>query len=168
MHYSHLIVVTALFVLPVLVLTLLRINATFVFLSLCVGYVLTQFLGNSTRSFSETFLSHATVSSNIMQLVLLLFPATITSLFMISTVHGMKRVINILPAMAVGSLAVLLVVPLFSPSLTSAVTSTSIWHQAIRLQDLIVGAGACVSLLFLWFQRPHRHHSDHGKKPSIN
>lgn len=149
---------------PVVVLMVLRINATLVFLSLCLGYVLMQFLGPDAKSFAETFMSHTTLSTNVMKLVLLLFPVVFTSLFMIFTVRGVKLALNVLPALAVGCLGVLLVVPLLPPGTSHAITDMSLWHQAVRLQALIVGAGALISLLFLWLQRPRRGGDEKGKK----
>ena len=148
---------------PILVLMILRINAGVVFSSLCLGYVLMQFLGNDAKSFAELFMAHAAVSTNIMKLGLLLFPAVFTALFMIHTVRGVKLVMNVLPALAVGCLLALLVVPLLPPGLSHAITNLAAWRQAIRLQDLIVGAGALVSLLSLWLQRPRQNNKEHGK-----
>jgi hypothetical protein len=157
-------IVLGLLAAPVLVLMLLRINATMVFLSLCLGYVVMQFLGADAKTFADVFMTHAAVSTNIMQLGLLLFPAIFTTLFMIRTVRGAKLVMNILPAVAVGSLTVLFVVPLLPPGTSHAITGLRLWQEAIRLQDIIVGAGALVSLLFLWTQRPRRDKEERGKR----
>jgi len=157
-------IVVGLLAAPVLVLMILRINATLVFLSLCLGYVLMQFLGADTQSFAETFMTHAAMSTNVMKLVLLLFPAVFTALFMIFTVRGAKLIVNILPAVAVGCLTVLLVVPLLPPGTSHAITGLTLWQQAVRLQALIVGAGSLISLLFLWLQRPRRSGDEKGKR----
>src|SRR5215471_15170971 len=106
---------------PILILMILRINATLVFLSLCLGYVLMQFLGTDTQAFADTFMTHATLSTNVMKLTLLLFPAVFTALFMIFTMRGAKLILNILPSLAVGSLVVLLVVPLLPPGTAHAI-----------------------------------------------
>ncbi len=149
-------IVLGLFAAPVLVTLLLRINATMVFLGLCLGYVLMQFLGADTQDFAATFLPHAAVSSNVLKVTLLLFPAVFTAVFMIRTARGAKAVFNLLPALATGCLVVLLVVPLLSPGLSHAITGMSLWRQVARLQGLVVGTGALVSLLFLWMLRPHQ------------
>ena len=160
---QNLIILGGLLAAPVLALMMLRINATLVFLSLCLGYVVMQFLGADAQSFAETFMTHATLSTNIMKLVLLLFPAVFTMVFMIRTVRGGKLVLNILPSLAVGCLTVLLVVPLLPPGLSHAIASTAVWQQAERLQSLVVGAGALLSLLFLWMLRPKHGSEEHGK-----
>ena len=149
---------------PVLVIMLLRINAALVFLSLCLGYVLMQFLGADAGFFAELFISKGEVSANILKLVLLLAPTVLTALFMIKTVRGAKFIINILPALGVGSLLVLFVVPLLPPDTSRAITALSAWQEVVRLQDLIVGASAVVSLLALWLQRPQSgKHDKHDK-----
>jgi hypothetical protein len=152
----NLIFVVGLVVVPVLILMLLRINATMVFLGLCLGYVLTQFLGGDAKSFAQTFLGHTTISTSVMKLVLLLFPPVFTALFMVRTVRGTKLIINVLPALGVGCLLALLVVPLLPPGLSHSITNTSAWHQAVRLQDLIIGVSALASLMSLWLIRPRR------------
>ncbi len=151
------ILVIGLVLLPIVVIMLLRINATMVFLGLCLGYVLTQFLGNDAKSFAQTFLGHVSVSTSVMKLILLLFPAVFTALFMVRSVRGTKLIINLLPALGVGCLLTLFVVPLLPPGISHAITSMKIWHQAIRLQDLIIGLSALASLLTLWLLRPKRH-----------
>ena len=160
---QNLAILAALLVAPVLLLLVLRINATLVFLSLCLGYVVMQSLGADTQSFAETFMTHAALSTNIMKLVLLLFPVVFTMVLMIRTVRGGRLVLNFLPALAVGCLTVLLVVPLLPPGLSHAIAHTSIWHQAARLQSLVVGVGALISLLFIWMLRPKQSGEKHGK-----
>jgi len=149
---------------PVLLLTVLRINATFVFLSLCLGYVVIQFVGPAAKTFADLFMAHATFSTNIMKLALLLFPVVFTTLFMIRTVRSpLKLILNILPAAAVGSLIVLFVVPLLSPGISTGIVRLRWWHEAIRLQDMVIGAGALISIFFLWAQRPRKHIEAKGK-----
>ena len=151
---QNVIFVIGLVVIPVVVLMVLRINATMVFLGLCLGYVLTQFLGNDAKDFAQTFLGHTAMSTTVMKLVLLLIPVVLTAIIMIRTVRSKMLILNILPALSVGCLLALLVVPLLPPGTSHAITAMSFWHQAQRLQDLIIGVGALVSLLTLWLLRP--------------
>lgn len=153
----------ALFVLPVVVLLLLRANATFVFLSLCVGYVLSAFLGNEVQTFADLFVGNTNVSSNVLKLGLLLAPAILTAVFMVHSVKGTKATFNILPAIAVGCVTVLFAVPLLTPGMSHAIMSLSLWQQVVRLQSLAIGVSAIVCLLLLWTQR---HKSVKEKKGS--
>jgi ABC-type uncharacterized transport system permease subunit len=123
-----------------------------------------QFLSADARQFADMFLTHSAISTNIIKLGLLLFPAVFTTLFMIRTVRGAKLVMNTVPAIAVGCLVALFVVPVLPPGLSNAITGLPLWHQAIRLQDLIIGVGAMISLFFLWMQRPRKDSDEHGKR----
>lgn len=161
---QHEAIVIGLFVAPVLVLMLLRINATMVFLSLCLGYLVMQLLTSDVQAFATTFMTHAAVSANTMKLGLLLFPAVLTALFMIGTARGSRLILNVLPALAVGCLAALLVVPLLPPGMAHAIMGIALWHQALRLQSVIVGTGALISLFFLWAQRPRRASDDRSSR----
>ncbi len=86
---------------------------------------------------------------------------------MIRTVHGYGRLtLNALPAVGVGLLGSLLVVPLLPPGLSHNIVDSSLWSQIQRAQDLIVGSSALACLLVLWLQRPktgHPHKHKHGK-----
>jgi len=153
-----------LLVVPVLLITLLRVNAPMVFLSLCLGYVIMHFLGADARIFADMFMPQASASTAVLHLMLLLSPAVLTTIFMIRTVKGSKRLLNLLPALAVGSLTALLVVPVLSSDVSQSITKLSLWQQFVRMQDLVVGVGALISLLFLWMQRPHTSSESKGKK----
>ncbi|HEU4966823.1 MAG TPA: hypothetical protein VFT53_05075 [Candidatus Saccharimonadales bacterium] len=162
---QHDLIILGLFAAPVLLLMLLRVNAALVFVSLCVGYVITQFLANDIQSFADLFVSHgASVSVSVMRLALLLFPAAFTTLFMIGTVRKARLLLNILPALAAGCLAALLVVPLLTPGTAQSIMSSSLWAQVVRLQSALVGGGALISMFFIWTQRPKKHHDEHSGK----
>lgn len=158
------LLVIGLFVVPVLLLVLLRVNAALVFLSLCLGYVLTQFLMQDTKALVDLFLPHTSVGVPVLRIALLVLPAAVTMLFMFHTVKGSKLVLNIAPAAAAGSLLVLLVVPLLSPGLYHSVTMMPAWHLVARSESLIIGGGALLTLLFVWLQRPHKSGDERGKK----
>jgi hypothetical protein len=155
------IILAAIVLVPVVVLMVLRVNAALVFLSLCLGDVLVQFVAPDANDLVSLLSSprasaavHVT-SSNILKLVLLLFPVVLTAIFMIRTIRGNGRLLlNVLPAAGVGMLGALLVVPLLPPGLGHNIVNSSLWHQVSRTQDLIVGASALICLLVLWLQRP--------------
>jgi hypothetical protein len=154
------IILGAIVLLPTILLMVLRVNAALVFLSLCLGDVLTQFVAADAQSLLNLLsTSHATKPINatdgMIKLVILLIPVVLTILFMIKTVRGRgKLVLNLLPAAGVGMLGGLLVVPLLPAGLSHNVIDSSLWTQVQRAQDLIVGASALVCLLALWMQRP--------------
>lgn len=148
----------------------LRVNATLVFLSLCLGDVLTEFVANDASSvttlLSKSHVSSAVVSqtNNAWKLILLLLPVVLTTIFMIRTVKGHSRLLlNLLPAAGVGLLGALLVVPLLPATASENIISSSLWVQVTRAQDLIVGGSAVVCMFVLWMQRPKTGEGKHGK-----
>jgi hypothetical protein len=160
------VILGAIVVVPFIVLMLFRINAALVFMSLCLGAVLVQFVAPDTQSFADLFsahnLSNAHPPNNTIQLALLLFPVVLTAVFMIRTVRGhTKLLLNALPAAGVGLLGALLVVPLLSLGLQYNIIHSNLWQQLNRGQDLVVGVSALICLLVLWMQRPK---TGEGKK----
>lgn len=156
---SPTIVLSAIVLVPVLVLMILRINAALVFLSLCLGNVLVQFIAPDANSFLALFSAHvpkgADTGNDAIKIILLLFPVVLTAIFMIRTVRGNGRLaLNLLPAAGVGMLGGLLIVPLLPGGLSQNIIDSSLWAQALRAQDLIVGGSALICLLVLWLQRP--------------
>ncbi len=154
------ITLVALVFVPVVILLVLRINAALVFLSLCLGDVLVQFVAADASDFMTLLASSPATAQvhpthMILKLALLLLPAALTAVFMVRTVRGRGRLLlNALPATGVGLLGGLLVVPLLPPGLSHDIVHTTLWSDVQRTQDLIVGASAIVCLLVLWLQRP--------------
>lgn len=148
----------------------LRVNAALVFLSLCLGDVLVQFVANDTSEFLTLHASQipqqaANAGDQTIKLVLLLLPVVLTTIFMIRTIRGTGRLIlNALPSAGVGLLGALLVVPLLPSGLGHNILNSSLWSQVTRAQDLIVSGSAVVCLLVLWLQRPKAGGSKHRGK----
>ena len=153
-------------VVPLAVLVVLRINAAMVFLSLCLGYVLVQFVANDADSLINFMAPDETsLSATTLRLVMLLAPVVLTSVIMLFSVQGrVKAALNALPAAGVSVLAMLLAVPLFTPGLRYAIQSQSLWQEITKAQPLIIGASAFISLLFLWTARRSMRHEDSGKR----
>ncbi len=155
---SSALLVGSIILLPVFILLMLRVNAALVFLSLCLGSVLVQFIAPDANNMLNLFAPHgqnANFGNNSIRLFLLLMPVVLTTLFLVRTVKGKtKAVMNIFPALGVGLLTALLTVPLLSSGVQQEITSSSIWTEVERLQVLIVGISALVCLFFLWLQRP--------------
>jgi hypothetical protein len=147
---------------PIALLMLLRINATLVFLSLCLGDVLVQFVGNDAHDLLSIAAKHGSkgFNQNYIQLGLLLFPVVLTMVFMIRSIKGAKLVWNVLPAVGVGLVGALLLVPLLPGGSTDTILQSEGWRQLTNAQTLIVIASTFICLLFLWAQRPkHAHES---------
>jgi hypothetical protein len=147
---------------PALLLMVLMANASLVFLSVCLGAVLLQLVGNDANDFFNAFLPK--LSGNNLQIGLLLLPVVLTTVFMIRTVKGGKLAFNLLPALGCGFLLTLLLVPLLPGGEAYALQHSKTWDQVQNLQALVIGASALLCLLFLWTQRPKSHDTKHGKK----
>lgn len=153
------IILSAIVLIPIAILMVLRINAVLVFLSLCLGNVLVQFVAEDANSFMSVLQSYQPgqipdAENNTIKLILLLLPVVLTAIFMIKTVKGSKLVINILPALGVGLLGSLLTVPLLGVGLSIDIMNTTLWVEASKAQNLIVGSSALICLFVLWLQRP--------------
>jgi hypothetical protein len=162
------VILAAIVLVPVVLLMFLRINAALVFLSLCLGSVLVQFIAPDAYTFLTLFSAHVPKGldegNDTIKLILLLFPVVLTAVFMIKTVRGKtKSALNLLPAAGVGLLGGLLVVPLLPPGLSHNIINSSSWAEVAKAQDLIVGASALVCLFVLWLQRPKTGHDKHDK-----
>jgi asparagine N-glycosylation enzyme membrane subunit Stt3 len=159
------IILIALLAAPVIVLMFLRVNAALVFLSLCLGSVLVQFVGSDAAIIvSSTSIQHSSIPSSqeYVDLFLLLLPVVLTTVIMIRSVRGTLRLAyNLLPAVGVGALLALLAVPLLSASLTSSITTLQPWHELANLQTSIISGSALLALFSLWMMRPK--HSSDGK-----
>lgn len=158
----------AIVLIPVALLLVFRINATLVFLSLCLGDVLVQFVAPDANTFFQLFSAHVPKGldngNDTVKLLLLLLPVVLTSIFMIRTVSGKtKLLLNVIPAVGVGLLGALLIVPLLPPGLSHDIVRSPLWDQVQQAQNLIVGTSALACLLVLWLQRPQTG-GKHGKK----
>ncbi|HEU4914341.1 MAG TPA: hypothetical protein VFT16_02950 [Candidatus Saccharimonadales bacterium] len=158
--------IIAALVIPLAVLTVLRINAAMVFLSLCLGYVLVEFVAKDTDSLiSFVAPDDSSVSATTLRLVMLLLPVVLTSIIMVFSVHGRVRtILNFLPAAGVAILMLVLAVPLLTPGLRYAIEEQGLWRQINDAQAMVVGISAFISLLFLWTQRRSAERMNHHKR----
>ena len=149
--------------LPALVFVTLRVNAAMVFLSVCLGLVLVDHVATQAIDMLGLFTpKQHSASQATINLALLLAPAIVTSVVTAFSVHGRVRVtLNLVPALAASMLAVLLAVPLLSRGLAFNLMSQPTWRILSNAEALVIGAGALVSLFFLWTQR--RNFRKHGK-----
>lgn len=148
-------------------LVVLRINAAMVFLSLCLGYVLVQFVANDADSF-VMFISpnRDSLTASSIRLILLFAPAVLTSLITLGSMRGKARpVLNVLPALGATALLFLFLVPQLPSGLTHTIQQSMVWEYFVRAQAACIGGGAFVSMFMLWSQRPKHSnkHDGHGK-----
>ena len=147
---------------PLLLMTLLRVNALLVLLSVCLGNVLVEYVGSQAAEFFNLFLPKTMTSTRTVSLALVLIPVVLTMIFMIRSVKNNRLVINLLPALAASFLLLFTIKPLLPPDLVKEIISSPFWSPIDQAQELIVSVGALVCLFFLWLQRPKN--LEHGKK----
>jgi hypothetical protein len=145
----------AIVIAPVVAIFLLNANAALVFLSLCLGYVLYSFDSHNAASaihslHQYSYTAHLKPSSIAINLFLLLGPAVITLITQIRTVHGSRRLINLIPALFCGLFAALIVVPVLPASIATSIGNTSDWAKLTHYEGEIVGIGAAVAIVFFW------------------
>lgn len=151
--------------LPAIVFAVLRMNASLVFLSLCLGLVLVQYVASEANQLIHLAAAHVSpVSTSTIQLALLVAPAAVTGIVTIFSVRGrLKTMMNLLPSVAASALLLLLAIPLLPPGLRYNLQGQQAWHYLSNAEALVVAAGATVSLCFLWTQRSlfQRHEKRH-------
>jgi hypothetical protein len=149
---------------PLLLMTVLRINAPLVFLSICLGDVLVQFVGDKAVEFFNLFLPKTMTSTQTVNLALVLIPVVLTMIFMIKSVKANRLALNVLPAVAASFLLLFTLKPLLPPDMITSIQSAPFWNAIDRSQELLVGGGALLCLFFLWLQRPKHQNSDKKRK----
>lgn len=165
------LILAALGLTPLLVLTLLRVNAVLVFFSVCLGDVLVRFVAPDANDFMQMFSltarppgSPLTASAQTLDLVLLFLPVVLATIFLIRSVKTKgKLALNVIPALGCGFLLVLLAVPLLPGDTSRTVMGSPVWAEIGKFQDIVIGASALVCLFALWAQRPKHHDEKHGK-----
>jgi len=135
---------------PLAITFLLKSNAALGFLVLCAGFVLsTSVIGDLKHLLSQLNLS--TTSSTI-GIILLIVPLILTLLLTRGSAgKGFKFWLQLAAALCAGGLLALSVGPILSSSSQFDVTTSSFWPNLQKIQSEIIGIGALVSLLLIWF-----------------
>jgi len=127
---NALVLIAAIVAAPVVLFSLLRVDAVFVFLGLCLGDVLVKFVGGDAESFISAFFPHSGYAETSTTLIgLLLLPAIFITVAMFLSVKGAKVLFNVIPSLCAGILALLLVEPLLSAGTRGALQNQAIWHR---------------------------------------
>lgn len=141
---------------PLAVLLLLRANSALVFAALCLGFTVTHFVSSSELS-TQLAPYIGPAKDNHIQLVLAFLPAVVLLLASLRTqAKGLiSMVLNGLPAIGVGFLTIMLVLPFLPSDLRAEIVSLPFWDTVLMLQAPIIGLSALASLILLAMtQRP--------------
>ncbi len=156
-----LIILISLLVVPVLIIMLFRSNAAIVFLALCAGIVLQQFMGANATLVLQAAVPHSSIIyQKILTLTLLLLPALVAIVRLRKKVTGLRLVLNILPALLTAAVMAIVIVPVLSDITRQNVMHTRLWSILDGANDLLVGGGVLLSMLLL---KPKAHKEKDGK-----
>jgi hypothetical protein len=134
---------------PALVTFFLKSDAALSFLVLCLGFVLSvSVIGDLKQLLSEQNLS---VTKSTLGLVIILVPLVITMLVTRKAAgKGFKFVLHLLTALCAGGLLALSLGPILNNSSVIDLFNSQIWKNLDKVQSIIIGAGATLSLLLIW------------------
>lgn len=150
------ILLAALLLGPLVLTLILKSNAALSFLVLCTSFVLnTSVIGDLKNLLSQLNLS---TTSTTLAIVLLSLPIVLTMLLTRrSSGKGLKLLVHLVIALCAGGLLALSIVPILSSSLQSDLISSSFWSNLQKIQSEIIGIGALLSLLLIWFGGSKHH-----------
>jgi len=145
------------------VLTLMRASAATAFLALCLGSVLGEYVAHDTVKMLRGYVApRSNLTESVITLALLWLPVALVAIFMAKTISKKQRLINLLPAAAVGLLGVLLTIPFLTPAVRADVMGNNAWQQLTSYEAAIVAAGTVVSLVLLRMRKKDdEKHSKH-------
>jgi hypothetical protein len=148
---------------PLLILTLLNVNAATAFLALCLGNLLGNYVSKDVNDLLRGYVApDSQFAESAISLLLLWIPVVLVSIFMIRTINNRQRIINAVPALAVGLVGVLLTVPFLTPDTQVVILTSQWWDLLVEYQATIVLTGTITSLVLLRMRKPTEGH--HGKR----
>lgn len=144
------ILLISMIVLPVLTTFFLKSNAALAYLVVCVGFVVsTSAVGDLKHLLNQMDLS---VTETTLALVILLLPLILTLLLLRGAPsHGFRFMLQLVVAACAGALLALLIGPLLNASAQIRLADSTIWPTLQSFQAPLIGAGALLSLLVIWF-----------------
>lgn len=156
----------AIFLIPIALVTFLRVNAVFVYLGLCLGYVLSEFDGGSrvVTQLSKSRVIERLGGSSDVRVILLLLPAVVILLAMVKTTHGNKLSLNLLPAISVGILAVISLVPILPLKNAVSIMTGSLWHNVSKYEGTLIATSTLVVTVMFIVSNSKFSHSSKGSK----
>lgn len=134
--------------LPALLIVLLRSDAAVVLLSLCAGELLVKYIGSDATNVVAQA-AHRDVSGWA-YIGLLLLPAFLSIFALRKSVSSVRLPLNLITGIAVGLVAVLLVVPLLPTSLNIQLTDNFLWDKLQQYQTGIISGSITMALVALW------------------
>lgn len=154
-----LIIISSIVALPILLALILRVNALFVYLSICTGYFLQSTLSDDV-DLALAAIIRGSDSMVIARLTLLALPVLIT-LFILRKTQGKSFIFQLVPLVLSGLFLAVITLPLLPTALEQDIYSSQFGEGIRRSQDLIVAATAVSNLLLAFVLFKHK--QPHGK-----
>lgn len=135
---------------PVALTYLLKSNAATSFLALCAGFAVITLSGSDIEHlFGQTRITSLT--SNDVDLILLVVPLLFTLLFTYRSVTGKRqRLFQLVPALCAGGLLAIVAAPMFNDAVGTDVVSSQFWQDLQNIQSYVIGIGLLASMLLIW------------------
>jgi len=148
---------------PAVLSFFLKSNAGLGFLAFCGGFTAITLSGSDIKHLvGQTKITSLT--SNNVDIALLLLPLILTLLFTIGSVRTKKlRYLSIIPALCAGGLLAVVAAPMFGSTLQTNLSDSSFWRKLEDIEFYLVAIGLLSSLGLVWAGSFGRK-SSHGKK----
>lgn len=145
-----LIIVIALFILPIIIILKRKANALLVFLSVCLGFVLATFIA---ADFADVITAitrgNMLATTQWIQVVLVLLPFWAAMLFTKGASTPGGALFGLLLAIVASTLAVLLVVSFLPNALQESLEDTVAWKELHNASTALLIAGGVITLFSL-------------------
>jgi hypothetical protein len=156
-----LIVFGAIVAAPVLLALIMRVNAVFIFLSICAGYLLQMALSDSVDLLVATFLRGSN-SLVIARVALFVLPILLT-LFLLRKTMGRSLIFQITPLIFSGMMLGVLLLPLLTPGFSQSVYNSQYGGSIRSSSDLItaIAVASNMILAYMLFKGQPKHKKHH-------
>lgn len=146
--------------LPILLALIFRVNAIFVFLSICAGYFL-QFALSDDFDLAFATVVRGADSIIVARLVLLFLPLLLT-LFLVRKSQGKSLILQIMPLIFSGLFLAIITLPLLPSGTEGAIYDDPIGGNLRQAGDLIMAAAIVSNLILVWMlHKPPKNHRKH-------
>lgn len=148
---------------PVLIAILLRVSSIYLFLSIVCGYLLTEFVGETTALTVRSFFKTGQIEL-LTNLILFAAPILISLVMLRKTLTRRQFPLQIIPLLGNGLLILVLAIPLMTAGVRGTIMSNPTSHAVYQLTDIIVALSAVTHLALLWtIGKPDHHKGKHHK-----
>jgi hypothetical protein len=134
---------------PVLLAILFRVNSLYLFLSVTIGYLLTEFIGETTALTVRTLIKNGQPEL-ITNFTLFGLPILLSLLFLRKTLSPKQFPVQLIPLLGNGLLILVLSIPLMTAGTRGTIMINPLGHAIYQSTDIVVTLVAVIHLLLLW------------------